>query len=535
MRPTRTVAGDAPGRSTRTVAGDAPGRPTGGAARGLLTRRWLAVAAPLLLIAVAILIRLPLLAAPLTFSSDIWRQADTAAIARHFLHNGFRLFYPQIDWGGTGPGYVETEMQLYPFLVALCYRVFGEHLIIGRIVSLLFAVPTMALLYLLAKRLLGTLPALGALLFFAISPLYVRYSVAFMPESTVLCFYLGALWCFTRWINEPGKPRLRWLLGAALCTALAALVKPTSLHIGLVFLVLLQRHFGRRWLRRWDVWLFGAISLVPAVFFFHHARGLYLTYGNTFGLFSGGDSKFGGLHDWLRPGFYLSLGQLERAWVFTNVGALLFAAGAAVAVRRRHPELLLAGLGSIGIYYLIVARYAQAKWGIQYHVYMLPYAALGVGVAFSWLADHTSRLAGVVLALLALGGIGGKASNLYAEMRYPEPAPLLACAEQVARIVPADAPIIVSTTSRSREGGVLNNYQEPVIFFYSDRHGFSLPADRLAPEQVERLHQAGGRYLVMTSEKLYRENPEFAAYLEAHGEQLGEGVAAGCGVYRLAY
>jgi len=33
-----------------------------------------------------------------------WRQADTAAIARNFYHNGFNILYPQIDWGGAGSG-----------------------------------------------------------------------------------------------------------------------------------------------------------------------------------------------------------------------------------------------------------------------------------------------------------------------------------------------------------------------------------------------------------------------------------------------
>ena len=50
-----------------------------------------------------------------------WRQADTAAIARNLYQNGFNLLYPQIDWGGNSPGYVESEFQLYPFLVALLY------------------------------------------------------------------------------------------------------------------------------------------------------------------------------------------------------------------------------------------------------------------------------------------------------------------------------------------------------------------------------------------------------------------------------
>ena len=57
-----------------------------------------------LIILLGVLMRVPLLATPITWQADIWRQTDTAAIARHFLTDGFNLFYPQIYWGGAGLG-----------------------------------------------------------------------------------------------------------------------------------------------------------------------------------------------------------------------------------------------------------------------------------------------------------------------------------------------------------------------------------------------------------------------------------------------
>ncbi|MEP7189544.1 MAG: hypothetical protein ABI901_10175 [Roseiflexaceae bacterium] len=57
-----------------------------------------------LLIVIGVLIRIPLLPAPLTYASDIWRQADTASIAHNMVGNRLGIFYPQIDWGGNGPG-----------------------------------------------------------------------------------------------------------------------------------------------------------------------------------------------------------------------------------------------------------------------------------------------------------------------------------------------------------------------------------------------------------------------------------------------
>ena len=102
-----------------------------------------------------------------------------------------------------------------------------------------------------------------------------------MPEATVIFFYLAALYLFDQWLPNQ---RLSTLLLAGLCTAMAILVKPTSIHIGLIFLLLLWVRFRWRLFVTWQVWLFGAISLIPGILWYLHARDLFLQYGNTFGV-----------------------------------------------------------------------------------------------------------------------------------------------------------------------------------------------------------------------------------------------------------
>src|SRR6266516_3809957 len=56
-----------------------------------------------------------------------WREADMATIARNFYRNGFNVFYPQINWAGSDPGYVGTEFQLVSLLASAMYVPFGIH------------------------------------------------------------------------------------------------------------------------------------------------------------------------------------------------------------------------------------------------------------------------------------------------------------------------------------------------------------------------------------------------------------------------
>ena len=72
------------------------------------------------LLALGLVVRLPHLGMP-PIGVHSWRQSDTAAIARNYREHGYRFGMPQVDWGGAGPGYVESEFPLYPYSASLLY------------------------------------------------------------------------------------------------------------------------------------------------------------------------------------------------------------------------------------------------------------------------------------------------------------------------------------------------------------------------------------------------------------------------------
>ena len=44
--------------------------------------------------------------------------------------------YPQTNYDGPPPNYVELELQIVPFLAATLYKIFGVHEIFGRLITL---------------------------------------------------------------------------------------------------------------------------------------------------------------------------------------------------------------------------------------------------------------------------------------------------------------------------------------------------------------------------------------------------------------
>jgi hypothetical protein len=411
------------------------------------------------------------------------------------------------------------------------YYFTGENYWLGKLVSLLFSIGAWLVFYPLAKKFLGeTRLALWSLGFLVFSPLYIRYSVAYMPEAAVMLFYIAALFYYLNWISTSEKSAL---ILASLFTALAILVKPTSIHIGLIFLLSGFGKWGRDLFKRREVYLSAAIALLPGVAWYWHARNLYFTYGNTFGLFSGGDSKFGNLSFWSRPDLYVKLLYLDWKWILGYGAVILFLAGMAMAVKRKEFRLVVFGVATVIFYYLIVARYSQEEWGIQYHVYMLPFAALAVGLGVRWITGRGKKIISGLVLWSSTGIFFITATFFFFQILVWPSGPLPTCGNYVREVVPQNELIVVSTASFASDGGAQTNYQEPQIFFYARRYGWSLPANWHTPDDLIRYRNAGATYFVIYADWLLNDNPALADYLNDNSVQVGPGIEEGCAIFRL--
>lgn len=411
---------------------------------------------------------------------------DTASISHNFIADP-DLLYPRINWGAPGPGYVEAELQLFPYLVHLLHRGLGEDPLWGPLLNLVFAGLSALLVFSLIRRWYSPFIALAGVAFFLEAPMVFRFSRAFMPDMLALLFYLLAAERFLAFSLD--GDRWRDLLASALAMALAVLVKPTTIHLGLVFIILTVWRGGPRLLFTPRLLAFGAISLIPSVFYFIHAAGLHARFGNTFGVISGGDSKWGSLAYWTSPGFYLGLFQIDAQWVMGGLlGVVVVGLGLLSRAHRELRFLLVSWFGTILLYYMIVARYAgQPERGSQYHLWTVVPAVLAMAGGLDWIigvlrsgqgtvARLAPALAGGVLALiLALGH-----QPMNRELLTWRGDPLLRDAGRALaeRSAPNETALVL-TDRQTVELGAANNYEQPDLFFHADRRGRVLPLDHL--------------------------------------------------------
>lgn len=431
-----------------------------------------------------------------------WRETETATIARHFVEQP-DIFYPRINWGAPGPGYVEAEFQLLPWLVHLLYRGFGPLPWLGRAVAVALGALATLLMFRLARHLLRPDSALLAAFSFASAPLVFRFGRAFMPEAMVLVCYLFAAERFAAWLRD----QRFWTLAFAGCgLALAILVKPTSVHVGLLAIALAWRRGGLRAAFGVPMLTFGAIALLPAILYYTHAVQIHLTYGNSFGVISGGDSKWGNTSWWLDPGFYRTLSTIDVVYGMGYTGTLL-ALLAMFFGRTRWLRLACVGwLAVVFVYYLIVARYAgHESRGIQYHVYVVVPLSLatagGAAMVFHYLRDRLRSRPYLVWAITAVPVLGMAAQQWRSNLRFlqlPTDDLFLRAGRALAEVSRPDDRVVVTSTDRAVDDGATNNFEEPKVMFHAWRQGRILARDRLNAAGLQQaIVRSGARYLVV--------------------------------------
>lgn len=332
--------------------------------------------------------------------STSWRESDIASIARNYVREGMNPFYPRIDWRGDGPGYAEMEFPLYPWLIAVCYKLFGMHEIIGRVLSFVFSLLAMLFFFKLAGYLLPEKGALVAALFFVLSPLVISISSSLQPEGLMFLCYILAAYFFVRWLDDESRKNY----GLAMATtALALLAKASAAHIGLFFGILLFTKMGLKILRQPRIWLFGVGALLPSMVWYKHAHNLWLTYGNSLGISN--ETHWAGLDLFSNPTFILGIERSELFYVWMPTGVVLGFLALVLRSPTRVVKYSLFWLVAIEAFYLLAARTTGDSWAIYYHVVSIPAVALMIGAgvdAVIQLRYQRSLLRALSIASIAL-------------------------------------------------------------------------------------------------------------------------------------
>lgn len=464
----------------------------------LIKYEWVLLAMVILL---GIAMRLYAINAPLVESHQV-RQAQTAMMARNLYEDNMNIFRTRLDIFGNQPGYIILEFPLMHAIAALLYYLFGVQDMIGRLVSVAFSLGAMLLMYGLARQFLSMAGAFAALILYAFSPMNIFFSRAFMPESSMMFFMVGAVFFFLKWLD---KQTVILYLTAIIFSAFACLTKPTA---GLIFAPILTAWFfkyRRGLFSRIDFWFYILLTMLPLVLW-----GAYANYFNAkipYCTFSLADSWLkiiltrGTLIHWFDPKFYTFIGGSVIFLLLTPLGFMGTAFGISCVKDRLQRKILYSWLGAIIIYFYALAGCNSGH--IYYHLLLLPVAAIFFGFAVEWLLGKQKLIKGILnrKILLCIGGVFlflVSTSYIigyvkYFKYMYSSRMPyVIEVSEIIKNNTPKDSFII------DNESGLLTS----VIAYYSHSKAQPFVVSDVAIAEVESLRAQGATAFV-TMETIY--------------------------------
>ena len=405
-----------------------------------------------------------------------WRQSDTAGVARNYHRFDHGFLFPQVDW--EIPGFVEMELPIYPWTASLIYEVTGESEAVARTLSVLGSLLTIGLLYLIVVRVLGRRSAAWAALFYAILPLSLFFGRAIMPESWMLAATAGSIYCFLRWLEDNSWG---FFVLAGVATALACLLKLTSLYIGLTLLWLAWQRWGRRTMLQWQMWLFGALVLGSLAAWYGHAYQLGQEFGASFHILTAaGSDKWGNWGLLIEPDFYhqVFVGNLGGR-MLTWVGLPVFVLGLFLPRRTQLERLFDVWLLAVVIVILLASGGSY-----QHDYYSLPIllpAVVFMGKIFDRGWERNRNL--LVLAALAIAVLGGyRHFGTLAEER-----------------VDNHDTVVARTLAAETSAGDLViscNAADPTWLYLADRRGWGRDCSILGKSELETLRTEGASLLI---------------------------------------
>ena len=266
----------------------------------------------------------------------------------------------------------QTDATLEPpvldSLVAVSYRVFGEHLWIARIYSSVFWMIGGIFLFLLARELLTLDESLLALTFYLLLPYGIFASRSFQPDPLMVMLILMGWWAAVRWSRQPAWT---WAILAGIAGGLAIFVKLTAVFFvaGGLIGAILSRYSLKEALRASQVWGMAVLTILPGV--------AYVIYGVYIAGYLGGE--FGGRFFpqlLLDPFFYLRW-EGKAALILGHLGLTLALLGVFFLRTRENRIFVIALWIGYALFGMIFTFHIASH--DYYSLPLIPIAALSLG------------------------------------------------------------------------------------------------------------------------------------------------------------
>ncbi len=427
-----------------------------------------------------------------------WRQADTAAMARNFALNNTPIWLPQVDWGGAGKGYVESEFPLFPYILGQIYKITGVHDWLGRCLSVFFSAITIYLIIRIGKRLIDSESGWWGGLFFAILPLGVYYGRTLQAEAFLLMLAAISLDQMITWREE--KNRFSLLISWMMFT-LACLIKVLPLiWLGLPLLIAsletnslkykdkninyILNRIIKRFNNPWPmIYVFSTILI--GFCWYLHAYKLGQDSGISFGFWGAGSDR-SSLTKILNFELWLNLSLRIFIRIFGVIGLPLMVIGFLAIMKRRNCEIFASGIIGVFITTLLAVNASSIHEYYQLPLEIFTCPLIGKGwletkkqfksknIDLNWMGLNIFLIMMISFSVLHFDYwlVERKQAKIWVPL-----------AKRISTLVPVNEKIISATGS------------DPTLLNLSRRQGWLTNSSGINPEQLKDWLDQGATYI----------------------------------------
>ena len=458
--------------------------------------------------------------------TELWREYDVSTIAKNFYQNHFDIFHPQIAWDGSGPGYTEAEFQVYSYLTAISYKIFGFWEPTGRVISFMFSLASMLVFFRLSKYLFYDKTAIAVSSFFALSPILLITANSIRPESVMFFLYLCSAYTFVRWINDGSK---KYYLLAILFTALALLCKITAANIGGMFVFLIIFKKGWKFLLRPQVIIMGMLIVLPSILWYHYCHKFYVLYGNSLGVSNE--------YAWIGKDFFTSIHfikgllkiEILNVWTLPGFIIILLSLAFTKMIKNQNTLLAISWIFSVYIFYIIACRITAEDWAYYYHIFSIPAVSILLGISFIELYNKykinlkfkenilTNRSLmiksrAIIFSILTLAFCFVISSFRYTfrlkNTNEFQTSDFYACKDSLIKLIPPNSLLLASGAQRVSESGHSHAYNISYFFYWLHLKGYNISAEDQSIKNVLQFKAKGASFF-LAEERLLKFAPGF--------------------------
>lgn len=412
-----------------------------------------------------------------------WRQADTSAVSKFFVKDGFDVFHPRYYDLSNVPsgvhenpeGYRFVEFPIYNLVKAIPYKFIGIITIEqwGRLVTIFSSLFSGLLIFLIVKKYLNDIAALFATFFYIFIPYNIFYGRVVLPDPMTVTAFLAAIFFFDRWLDKNLKIDLDFFL-ALVFSISAFLLKPFAAFFMLPMLYLVYYKYGFDFIKNTKLWFFAICSILPFALW----RAWMLQY-------PGGIPQSA----WLINGNGIMLKGAFFQWIFAERigkmilgywGVALLVLGILYKSNRKTYLFFLSFLVSSLLYISVIATgNVQHDY---YQILIMPSVAifLGLGANYLW-ENKSNRLVSLSILfictafMLSFGWFEIRANY---NIDHPE---LIRAGAEIDKLIPKDAKVIIPAS-----GG------DTTALYFMDRQGWSS-----FEKPLPQLIKMGADYMVL--------------------------------------